>query len=181
MLRLGGALCTFGLEVHPRSLPVYDHKRPEECFRQLDEHIRRHLEIVAPSRTLVIPLKRVERYFYQGEIGDPRCFDHSRWILGIQAAIGEAELIGRTRQLVKVCSSKFIPELVRRALPGLGLTHLPVPPSAIAAKVDYQYFSINRSGPCWEHLMQINMVGVYAPGELPSPELELVVILEGQG
>lgn len=178
MLRLAGALCTFGLEVHPRSLPSYNHRNPEECFRQLDEHIRTHLEIAAPSKAVVIPLKKVERYFYAGEVTDPRCFDRSRWILGIQSQIGEADLIARTRQLVKVCSSKFIPELVKRALPGLALTHMSVPPSAIEAKVEHQYFSISRSGPCWEHIMQTKVAGVYVPGELPSPELELVVILE---
>ena len=61
---------------------------------------------------------------------------------------------------------------------GLTLTHIQVPPSAIAAKVDAQYFIVDRSGPCWEHIMKTRMVGVYAPGELPSPELELVVIPE---
>jgi len=53
-----------------------------------------------------------------------------------------------------------------------------VPPAAIAAKVDSQYFVITRSGPCWEHVMQTSRVGVYVPGELPSPEVELIVMLE---
>jgi type VI secretion system protein ImpJ len=53
-----------------------------------------------------------------------------------------------------------------------------VPPSAIAAKVDSQYFTVERSGPCWEHIMKTRVVGVYVPGELPNPEMELVVILE---
>ncbi len=41
MLRLGGALCTFALDSHPRSLPLYDHDRPDTCFAALDQHIRR--------------------------------------------------------------------------------------------------------------------------------------------
>ena len=179
MSRLAGALCTFGMETHPRSLPAYDHRAPGSCFNALDEHIRRHLDIVVPSQTISIPLKTVERYFYEGEIKDQRCFGRSRWILGIQSPVGEADLISRTTQLVKVCSAKFVRELVRRALPGLGLTHLQVPPSAVAAKVDSQYFAISRTGPCWESLMQIRNVGVYVPGELPSPEMELIVLLEG--
>jgi type VI secretion system protein ImpJ len=55
---------------------------------------------------------------------------------------------------------------------------VPIPPAAIAAKLEYQYFSINRSGRCWEHMMQTKTAGVYVPGELPSPELELIVILD---
>jgi type VI secretion system protein ImpJ len=92
--------------------------------------------------------------------------------------VGEADLISKVPQLVKMCSYKFVPELVKRALPGLTLTHLEVPPSAVAAKVESQYFTVSRSGPCWEHIMQTRTVGVYVPGELPAPEMELVVILE---
>jgi type VI secretion system protein ImpJ len=53
-----------------------------------------------------------------------------------------------------------------------------VPPAAISAKVDSQYFVVTRSGPCWEHIMRTRSVGVYVPGELPSPEIELIVLLE---
>lgn len=178
MSRLAGALCTFGLDSHPKTLPGYDHRNPDLCFNPLDEHIRRHLELVVPSQTISIPLKPADRYFYEGEIKDQRCLGRSRWILGIRSPIGEVDLISKTRQYVKVCSAKFVPELVRRALPGLGLTHIQVPPAAVSAKVDSQYFTINRSGPCWEHIMQTRNIGVYVPGELPSPEMELVVLLE---
>jgi len=178
MSRLAGALCTFGLDVPPRSLPHYDHRNPGPSFDALDDHIRRHLEIVAGSQAILIPLQAVDRYFHEGAIKDQRCFERSRWILGIHAAMGEAELITKVPSLVKMCSAKFVSDLVKRALPGLTLTHLEVPPAAVSARVDSQYFTVNRSGPCWEHIMQTRSVGVYVPGELPAPELELIVILE---
>ena len=87
-------------------------------------------------------------------------------------------MIARTPQLVKVCSSQFVAELVKRALPGCALTHLPVPPPAISARVDTQYFGVSKSGPCWDHILQTRRVGIYVPGELPEPELELLVVLE---
>ncbi len=178
MSRLAGALCTFGLDAHPRSLPNYDHRRPDRCFDVLDDHIRRHLEIVVPAQAIIIPLKQTGRYFYEGEVKDQRCFGRSRWVLGIHSPIGEADLIVKAPQLLKICSAKFVPDLVKRAMAGLGLTHIQVPPSAVAAKVDSQYFTVDRSGPCWEHIMKTRMVGVYVPGELPTPEMELLVILE---
>ena len=178
MARLGGALCTFGLETHPRSLPAYDHRDIGACFATLDEHIRRHLEIVMPSKAITIPLKQVESSFYNGDINDERCVGPSRWLLEIRSPIGEADLITRVPQLVKVCSARFIARLVAAAVPGLGLTRLPVPPTEVAAKVESQYFVINRSGPCWEHIMQTRKVGVYVPGEVPSPEMNLIVLLD---
>ncbi len=178
MLRLGGALCTFGLDSHPRTLPVYDHEHAESCFSAVDDHIRRHLEIVLPSKALTIALSSTQRYFYEGDIKDPRCLGPSRWILGVQAKMGEADLIAKVPQLVKLCSSRFVPELVKRAVPGLPLTHIPVPPSAMAARVESQYFAVSKTGPCWEHILQTKRVGVYVPGDLPKAELELTVILE---
>jgi type VI secretion system protein ImpJ len=178
MSRLAGALCTFSLDSSPRSLPAYNHYDPGPGFDFLEEHIIRHLEIIVPSQAVVIPLKGAARYFYEGEILDQRCMGRSRWILGLRSPVGEADVISKTLQLVKVCSAQFVPELVKRALPGLTLNHMQVPPSAISAKVDSQYFSITRSGPCWEHLMRTRNVGVYVPGDLPSPEVELIVLLE---
>jgi type VI secretion system protein ImpJ len=151
---------------------------PGGCFQLLDQHIRRLLELRVPTQGIMIPLKPMNRYFFMGEVKDERCLGRSRWILSIYSPIGEADLIERTTQLVKVCSAKFVPELVKRALPGLTLTHLQIPPSAISARVDHQYFSISHSGPCWESIVTTRGVGLYIPGELPSPEVELIVLLE---
>ena len=178
MSRLAGALCTFSLESNPRTLPAYDHLDPGPGFTALEEHILRHLEIIVPAQAIVIPLKSTARYFYEGEVRDQRCLGPSRWLLGIRSPVGEADLISKTLQLVKVCSAQFVPELVKRALPGLRLDHRQVPPAAIAAKVDSQYFVIARTGPCWEHILRTRNVGVYVPGELPSPDLEVIVLIE---
>jgi type VI secretion system protein ImpJ len=178
MSRLAGALCTFGLEVHPRSLPVYDHRDFGASFAPLDEHIRRHLEIVMPSKAIKIQLKQVESFLYNGEITDERCLGPARWILEIHSHIGEADLIERVPKLVKICSSRFVLELIKRSLPGLPLNHLAVAPAQIAARVESQYFAVNRGGPCWEHLIQTRQVGIYVPGEIPAPEMTLIVLLD---
>ena len=178
MSRLAGALCTFGLEVHPRSLPAYDHRDIGTCFAALDEHIRRHLEIVMPSKAITVPLHLVENSIYNGDIIDERCVGPSQWLLEIRSPIGEADLITRVPQLVKVCSARFIARLVAAAVPGLTLMRLPIPPAAIAAKVESQYFVINRSGPCWEHIQQTRKVGVYVPAEIPSAEMSLIILLD---
>lgn len=178
LVRLGGGLCTFGLDSHPQTLPKYDHLNLGQCFEELDEHIRTHLELVVPSNCIAIPLKQTGRYFYQGEVTDQRCLDRARWLFAIRSEIGEIELISRTQRLVKICSSQLLPEVVKAALPGLTLSHLPVPPSAVAPKVESQYFGISRVGSAWEQIVQTRGVGVYVPGELPNPEIELLVILD---
>ncbi len=176
--RLAGALCTFSLDSLARDLPLYDHENASECFEKLDAHIRAHLEIVVPTNVLTIPLTSKGDYFYDGEVKDTRVFRRSRWVLAIRADAGEAEMMARVPQLVKVCSPPFVRELVKRALPGLGLTHLSVPPTAIQSRVETLYFGISRNGPCWDHMVQTHSVGVYVPGEFPNPKVEIQVILE---
>ncbi len=104
--------------------------------------------------------------------------NRSRWIFGIRCGIGEASVIEGTPRLVKICSKSFVPRLVERALYGLTLTHLQSPPPALSPKLEYQYFAIDKSGPCWDNLVKSREVGIYVPGELPDPEIELSVILE---
>ena len=108
LARLAGALCTFALDSHPRSLPLYDHENLSECFDALDRHIRRHLETMVPTNCVAIPLEKMSDYTFEGEVADTRCLGAARWFLGIRSNLGEAEVIARTPQLVKVCSAKFV-------------------------------------------------------------------------
>jgi len=178
MSRLAGALCTFGLDSHPETLPAYNHDDLEKCFGPLNQHIRAHLELVVPSNCVQIPLVLAARNFRNGNVIDQRCLDRARWVLAVRADTGEAEIIAKTPRLIKVSSHGLLPELVKTALPGLGLVHLPIPPSAIAPKVEFQYFGISRTGSSWEHIVQTRKVGVYVPDDLPGAEIELLVVLE---
>jgi type VI secretion system protein ImpJ len=177
MARLAGALCTFTLEIHPSSIPAYDHAQPDECFDALDKLIRRLLEAVLPTNCLSIELTPAGECLSRGSVTDKRCLGPSTWIFGIRAKLTVPDLIEKTPQLIKICSEQFVPELVKRALPGLTLTHLPIPPSAVSATAETQYFLINKLGACWNHLLETARVGIYVPGEFVDPEFELLVVL----
>lgn len=176
--KLAGALCTFAVDSDPSGLPSYNHRDPGPVFRALDQHIRRHLEIVVPSNVVTLNFGPTQAYIAEAPIPDERCLRRCRWILGLRSSLGEAELIRSVPRLVKVCSARFVPELVKRALPGMNLTHLPVPPSAIRAEADMQYFVVEITGPCWEHILQTRQVGVYIPGDISDPEFDLTVVVE---
>jgi type VI secretion system protein ImpJ len=176
--RLAGGLCTFAVDSDPRNLPEYDHYNPGPAFRALSAHIRRHLEIVVPSNTILLNFSPVGSYIHQAPVTDDRCLRRARWVLGVRSSIGESDQLRLVPRLVKVCSARFVPELVKRALPGMTLTHLQVPPTAIRAVADMQYFSVDTSGACWEHILQTKSVGIYIPGEIADPEFTLTAIVE---
>ncbi len=178
MLRLGGALCTFGLDASAATLPLYDHSELQACFEALDGHIREHLELVVPTNCISIKLEQTDRYLWEGDIADTRVLASARWYFSVASNIGEADLISGAPALVKICSARFVPELVKRALPGMKLTHVQNPPSSLAPRLTNQYFSINRSGPCWDHIQETKRLGIYIPGDIPQPDIELLVLLE---
>ncbi|HKG94417.1 MAG TPA: type VI secretion system baseplate subunit TssK [Gemmatimonadaceae bacterium] len=180
MARLAGALCTFALDSHPRTLPAYDHDRLEECFGALDAHIRAHLEVIIPTSSVTVPLRAsTAPYLFTGTVTDRRCFGASTWILAVRSSgMAAAELAARAPQLIKVCASKFTMELVRRAYPGMKLDYLPAPPPAISPRPQTAYFEIGRAGPCWDTIVSTGEVGVYLPDALPGAEAELVIELE---
>jgi type VI secretion system protein ImpJ len=180
LARLAGALCTFTLEVHPRSIPPYDHLQPDKCFDALDKLIRLLLETVLPTNCISIPLIPAGDYLHNGTVTDQRCLGRSSWVFAVRANMGAAEVMRKTPELIKICSEEFVKKLVARALPGLTLTHMPLPPRAIAAQVETQYFLVTKTGPCWDHLVATRRVGVYVPGEFgENPSIELLVVLDG--
>jgi type VI secretion system protein ImpJ len=86
-------------------------------------------------------------------------------------------LIKKAPQLIKVCSTAQIEQLVRQALPGMQLTHAVRPPASIPVKLHYQYFSLNQSGVAWETVTKGRSLAAFVPGDIPEPQLELLILL----
>jgi type VI secretion system protein ImpJ len=57
------------------------------------------------------------------------------------------------------------------------LTYVPIPPSAIPVKLNYQYFSLTQTGVAWEAVQRARNFAAYVPAELPNPQLELIILL----
>jgi len=177
MLSLAGCLTTFSKDLHPRDLPKYDHDDLGNCFPKLDESIRYLLETVVPSNFISLPLKLTQTSIYSTPLQDDKYLQNTKMYLAVQTEADEAKIIQSAPYLVKVCSANHIEHLVQRALPGLTLTHIPRPPSAIPVKVNYQYFSINQAGACWEAIQRARNLAAYVPGDFPNPNLELLILL----
>jgi type VI secretion system protein ImpJ len=181
MLGLAGALSTFSFEIRPQDLPVYDHTRLGKCIFDLDEKLRILLETVVPSNCVSIPLKLTQPFIYAAALDNEKYLRDTKMYLAISTKVPEQQLISRTPLLVKTCSATHIEHLIKQALPGITLTHVPSPPSAIPVKLEYQYFSLNQSGPAWEAVQRARNFAAYVPADFPDPELELIILLPREG
>ncbi len=177
MLSIAGALTAFSATLHPRDLPTYDHADLGACFSDLDEKVRVLLDTVVPANYVSLPCRLVAPSVYAAAIEHDRYLDAPDWYLALKAELPLPELVRRVPQLVKLSSANDIDQLIKQALPGLALVHVADPPSAIPIKVGHQYFRLNRTGPTWQGIARARNVAVYIPGDLPNPEVQLLVVL----
>jgi type VI secretion system protein ImpJ len=174
---LGASLTTFSSTIRPRDLPLYDHPELSRVFSDLDQKLRLLLETVVPTNVVSLPLKHVKNTIYATAIDQDKYLNNTRMYLAISTETSEESIIRKVPQLVKVCSATHIEQLISNALPGIVLSHLPSPPSAIPIKMKYQYFSLNQSGAAWDAVTRARNLAAHVPGDFPNPQMELLILL----
>lgn len=177
MLALAGALTTFSMRIHPRDLPSYEHDELTRCFTRLDEQIRELLETVVPANAVSIPMRLVQPSVYAAALDDDKYLSAPQVFLALSASGRAAEVAQRAPHLMKVSAAGQLDHLIRQALAGIGLTYVPVPPSAVPVKLNHLYFVLQKSGPEWEAVARARNIAAYVPAELGEVQLELVVML----
>jgi len=174
---LAGSLTTFSSKIQPRDLPAYNHDDLSACMTELDEKVRELLETVVKSNCISLPLKLVRPYIYAAALDDDKYLANTKMYLAISSDLKPGELIERTPREIKVCSADYIDKLVERAVQGVTLTHVVSPPNAIPVKLNYEYFSLNQSGQAWETVGRARNLAAHVPGDIRSPQLELIILL----
>jgi len=109
--------------------------------------------------------------------------DHERYLAAPQMFIAftpegrPADVAARIPQLLKVSAAGQLDHLVRQALPGVQLTYVPTPPTAIPIRTNAIYYQLTRSGSEWDAILRARNVAAHVPSELGDPQLELVIML----
>jgi type VI secretion system protein ImpJ len=177
MLELAGSLTTFSPKLHPRDFPLYVHDSLGPMFSELDQKLRSMLQTVVRTNVVSLPLKLVKSLIYATTLDDERYLRNTRMYLAISAETKEDAIIRDGPRLVKVCSATNLEYLIKQALPGVQLKHLPSPPDALSVKLKYQYFSLSQSGGAWEAVARARSLAAYVPNDFPNPKLELLILL----
>ena len=175
LLALAGALTTFGAT--SRGFPVYDHARLGDCFAALEAQLLELLETAVPEVAVALPLRTVRPSVQAVAVEQERWLAAPSWYLAVSASIRQAELVTRVLAGCKVGSADVVDTLIRQALPGLELAHVPQPPAAVPVKLDFIYFAVKRSGSAWDAVARARNLAVYVPAELGDARFELVIVL----
>ena len=161
-----------------RLLPPYDHRALGECFATARDLIARLLDEITAGPDHVIRLLH-DGTFFSAEL-KPGVFDGaSRYYLALRTATEPAAFLPSLETAAKLSAREHLPILAARALPGIGLSHLPVPPQELPRRADTHYFALDAAGDQWplverEHALALHWTS--APADL---EVELMVVARG--
>jgi len=177
MLALAGSLTTFSNDILPHGLAVYDHNDLGGSFRALERDVFTLLDTVVPTNTVSLALQRLDaRNLHATPLDDDRYVRADELYLAVRADMREADLLSQATDL-KVSSLEHVEQLVKQSLPGLSLTHVASPPSAVPVKLDYQYFRIGQEGDAWSAIRKARSFAVHAPTSFRDARFELVIVL----
>jgi type VI secretion system protein ImpJ len=175
MLALAGPLTTFAPAAAP--LPAYDHLQLGPRFAALEARLLELLAAAVPEGAASVPLRPVRPGVLAAPV-EEAWLSAPQWLLAVSAPLRQPELVSRVVHGCKAGSSDVVDTLIRHALPGLALTHVPQPAGAVPVKLDFQYFALAREGAAWEAVTRARNLALYVPAEVPpEARFELVVVL----
>jgi len=179
MLQLAGALSSFSDEPEVPDFQDYDHDNLGPCFLALDERLRRYVESGGGSaKYAAVQLQQTTKSIWSGNVVEDHYFQDSQFFLSVSARMGVNELIREVAKRIKVASPNEIQQLVRKALPGLALSHAPTPPASLPINLGSQYFTLNQNGPLWEGIVASRSLSIFVPSEIADPKLEVLIVFE---
>jgi type VI secretion system protein ImpJ len=158
-----------------RLLPTYDHATLWACFTGAQQLISRLLDEITAGPEYVVPLVYDGTYF-SAEL-KPAIFEkHNRYYLVMRTEEDPKSLMQSIMTSAKLSAREHLPILIARALPGITLEHLPVPPQELPRRSFSLYFSIDAHHDQWGMTEKKNNIALYwdeAPQDL---EAELMVV-----
>lgn len=176
MLRLAGGLATFAKYDEGAALPIYNHLDLTTCFTQLENILRKQLEVVISTRYLLIPLHEHKASYFTGQLDSDKIDADTRLYLSVSANMPAVDLISVVPIRFKLGSPDDVETLVLSALSGIPLVHMPQAPAEIPVRPGVQYFSIEPRGALYERVMKGKVLVIYVPNGIENLKLELIAV-----
>jgi type VI secretion system protein ImpJ len=156
-------------------VPEYDHRNLGECFSRAHALILRLLDEITAGPEYVLPL-RYDGTYFTTELKPAHFESRNRFYIVLKTEEDPKVMLQSMANLAKLSSRERLPLLIARALPGIGLEHLPNPPQELPRRAFCIYFAVDSHSEQWELVQKGNNIALYwdnAPQEL---EVELMIV-----
>jgi len=156
-------------------MPVYRHDDAGTCFAEARVLISELLNGIMVGAENIIHLVREGDYF-QGRI-PPETFDNrNAFYLVLRSTAVSDDEDRNIMNMIKTSSTERLPVLIRRALPGMPLDRIAVPPPGLPRRPDSLYFKLDRSSPEWEEIQRRQDICLYWGRAPEDAGADLVII-----
>jgi type VI secretion system protein ImpJ len=158
-----------------RILPNYDHLNLWECFSAAQGLVIQLLDEITAGPEYVIRLIYDGTYFAAPL--KPALFEgRNRFYLVLKTEEDPKLTLKSIETMAKLSSREHLPVLIARALPGVGMEHLPVPPQELPRRARSIYFSVNHHSDQWAMVQKNNNLALYWDNAPEDLEVELMVV-----
>ena len=155
-------------------IPPYDHNDLSGCFSEVARLITQLIDEITAGPEYVINLELDDGYF--SAVLKPEFLKSSNRYYLVMRTEDEVENILETLDTqIKVGTTKILPFLVERALPGVGLEHLAMPPQELPRRKDSIYFQIDHHSEQWQRIEKNKNIGLY--WNLPPKEVRIELMI----
>ena len=178
LISLAGELATFATrERKTRDYPAYDHDNLEPTFTPVLTDIQRFLNLDV-SRAIRLDITSKGPNAFIASVRDRNLFRNATFVLEVAAQRPLGDIQSHFPALFKVGPNTKMQDIVYAHLPGIGLVHMPTPPSQIRAISTHVYFYLDRNSPLWPEFSVASGIGMQFSGDWPELELVLWAVKE---
>ncbi len=155
------------------SLPNYDHRNIWECFSKAQGLVSRLLPTPGPEYVIRMVY---DGTYYAADL-KPAIFEiRNRFYLAFKTEQDAESTIRLLKSIAKLSSRENLPILIARALPGIPLEYLQVPPQELPRRTNTIYFAIDRNSEQWNSVTKGNNIALYWDNAPDDLEVELMVV-----
>ncbi|MGB5834017.1 MAG: type VI secretion system baseplate subunit TssK [Thiohalocapsa sp.] len=179
LLQLAGELSTFiEDDKRPPAFAAYRHEDLDSTFSPVFELLRQYLSREGVERAISIPIQERKFGFRVALVSDKSLLVDARFVMAAKADLDPEKLRTRFPAQAKIGPVDKIQELVKLALPGVGLRPMPMAPMELPYHAGFNYFELDHGSDYWEQLSASGGFGMHVGGEFPNLQLELWAIRE---
>ena len=163
------------LEDGTRILPNYDHRSLWECFSAAQALITQLLDEITAGPEYVIRLV-YDGTYYAADLKPAMFEGRNRFYLVLKTEEEPKFLLQSLGTVAKLSAREYLPILIARALPGIGLEHLPVPPQELPRRARSIYFAVDHHSDQWAQVQKGHNIALYWDNAPEDLEAELMVV-----
>jgi len=156
-------------------LPDYDHTNLWDCFSAAQDMISHLLDEITAGPEYVLRMS-YDGSFYATDL-KPAVFEgKNRFYLAVKTEEDPKNVLQALEDIAKLSSRENLHMLVSRALPGIGLHYLQVPPQELPRRANTAYFSIDHHDEQWASVAKHHNLSLFWNTAPTDTEIELMVV-----